>query len=271
MITKVSVIVPNYNHAKYLPQRLNSIFNQTFQDFEVILLDDCSTDNSVEVLTKYSKHPKVSHFVINKKNSGSPFKQWKLGVSLAKSPYIWIAESDDWAEKNFLETVLSPLCEDLSIGISYCQSNLINKDGLFIRSNLEWTQDLHKQRWTKSFRSSGREECANFLYRKNTIPNASAVVFRKSLASDFPVNFKMAGDWLFWTDILMKGDICFNYQPLNNFRTLESSTRNHNSVAKLKTRIVEGQKVLDRISEVYRHRKNMNEKLKKICVSIYDF
>jgi glycosyltransferase involved in cell wall biosynthesis len=57
---KVSVIVPNYNHAKYLPRRLDSIFNQTFQDFEVILLDDCSTDNSLSIPGEYVKHPKVS-------------------------------------------------------------------------------------------------------------------------------------------------------------------------------------------------------------------
>ena len=50
---QVSVIVPNYNHAPYLRQRLDSIFNQNFQDFEVIILDDCSTDNSKEIIEEY--------------------------------------------------------------------------------------------------------------------------------------------------------------------------------------------------------------------------
>ena len=55
----VSVIVPNYNHASYLVERIESILNQTYQDFELILLDDCSTDDSREVLLKYKDNPKV--------------------------------------------------------------------------------------------------------------------------------------------------------------------------------------------------------------------
>ena len=62
---EVSIIVPNYNHAQFLKQRLESIFNQTYQNFEVILLDDASTDKSVSILEKYSKHSKVSHFIVN--------------------------------------------------------------------------------------------------------------------------------------------------------------------------------------------------------------
>ncbi len=69
---RVSVIVPNYNHGKYLPLRLESIFNQTFQDFEVILLDDCSSDNSREILELYRNHPKVSTIIYNKRIRGSP-------------------------------------------------------------------------------------------------------------------------------------------------------------------------------------------------------
>ena len=62
---QVSIIIPNYNHAKYLPQRLESVYNQTYQDFEVILLDDCSNDDSVTILNTYAKHPKTSHVVFN--------------------------------------------------------------------------------------------------------------------------------------------------------------------------------------------------------------
>lgn len=99
----VSVILPNYNHAAFLPERLDSIFNQTYSNFEVIILDDCSNDNSLQVLESYRNHPKVSHFIINTKNTGSPSKQWQKGFDLAKGEYIWIAESDDKAESDFLE------------------------------------------------------------------------------------------------------------------------------------------------------------------------
>ena len=88
---KVSIIVPNYNYERYLKERINSILNQTYTDYELILLDDASTDNSAELLAKYKNHPKVSHVIINKENSGSPFKQWMKGILLAKGEWIWIA------------------------------------------------------------------------------------------------------------------------------------------------------------------------------------
>jgi len=104
---KVSVIVPNYNHAPYLRQRIESILNQTYQDFEVILLDDCSTDNSRDILNNYRNQSKVSHCIFNAVNGKSAFQQWQKGVQLAKGEYIWIAESDDWAEPEFLEVFFS--------------------------------------------------------------------------------------------------------------------------------------------------------------------
>jgi glycosyltransferase involved in cell wall biosynthesis len=84
----ISVIVPNYNHAKFLKERIDSILNQTIQDFELIILDDCSTDNSREIIESYRQLPNVSIFY-NSKNSGSPFKQWKKGINRAKGKYIW--------------------------------------------------------------------------------------------------------------------------------------------------------------------------------------
>lgn len=83
MITPlVSVIVPNYNHARYLEQRLDTVFNQTYQKFEVIILDDKSTDNSLEVINRYKDNPHLSQIVVNEQNTGSPFKQWDKATIL---------------------------------------------------------------------------------------------------------------------------------------------------------------------------------------------
>src|SRR5271166_9524 len=79
---RVTVVTPNYNHARYLPQRLNSILAQTYQDFELIILDNASTDNSREVIELYVKDPRVTA-IVNAENNGSTFKQWKLGLSHA--------------------------------------------------------------------------------------------------------------------------------------------------------------------------------------------
>ena len=80
---KLSVIVPSYNNGHFLRERIDSILNQSFQDFELIFLDDCSTDNSVAILREYEAHPRVSALVTNARNSGSPFPQWQRGLDLA--------------------------------------------------------------------------------------------------------------------------------------------------------------------------------------------
>ena len=76
----VSVIVPNYNHSTYIKERIESILKQTYDSYELILLDDCSSDDSRDILLQYKDNPHVSHLVFNEENSGSPFKQWDKGI-----------------------------------------------------------------------------------------------------------------------------------------------------------------------------------------------
>ena len=104
----VSVIVPNYNHAQFLPSRLDSILGQTFADFEVIYLDDASTDNSERVIAPFLEDRRI-RVIRNTVNSGSAFKQWNRGVREARGEYVWIAEADDSAEPTLLSRLV-PCC-----------------------------------------------------------------------------------------------------------------------------------------------------------------
>ncbi len=115
---KVTVVVPNYNHARFLPKRIESILSQTFQDFELILLDDCSTDESRSILSSYASDPRVT-IEFNEANSGSTFKQWNKGVRLARGKYVWIAESDDYADERLLEGLVAVL--DAEPEVDICQ------------------------------------------------------------------------------------------------------------------------------------------------------
>ena len=99
----VSVILPNYNHARYLPKRIESILNQGYAAIEVLIMDDCSGDNSREVIHEYAARDARIQTLFNEHNSGSTFKQWEKGLVWAKGKYVWIAESDDFAETTFLE------------------------------------------------------------------------------------------------------------------------------------------------------------------------
>ena len=129
VIPKVSVIVPNYMHVDYLNKRLESISRQSFQDFEVILLDDASTDKSEVTLKKWAKNHKNFQYFPNKKNSGSTFAQWNKGVELARGEYLWIAESDDWAEPDLLEKLVLELERNQNAVIAFSQSMLVEESG----------------------------------------------------------------------------------------------------------------------------------------------
>ena len=122
----ISVIVPNFNHARYLEKRLESVLTQTYQNIELIILDDCSSDNSIDIINKYKTNQKVSSIVLSNVNSGSPFKQWSRGIEIAKGDYIWIAESDDYCDNTFLEKCLAPFETDMSLVMVFCGSHWVD-------------------------------------------------------------------------------------------------------------------------------------------------
>src|SRR5690606_5481965 len=132
-LVKVSVIIPNYNHQDYLEQRIASVLDQTYQDFEIILLDDASTDNSQDVLLGYSNHPKVANFIINETNSGSVFKQWVKGIELAKGDYVWIAESDDYAHVDFLMETIQTMEAEAHISMVFTDTRKVDGCGQPLR------------------------------------------------------------------------------------------------------------------------------------------
>ena len=175
---RVSVVLPNYNYARYLPQRIDSILNQSFQDFELIILDDCSTDASREVIEAYkSKHDNIFVYY-NAQNSGSPFIQWDKGIKLAKGEFIWIAEADDWADSSLLLRLVEILERSETVGIAYCQSYKMGVDG-----ELQglWTeqQTYDPSPFRVDFSCQGCIFIKDYLIRDNVIPNASAVLIRR--------------------------------------------------------------------------------------------
>lgn len=242
MIPKVSILIPNYNHKPYLQQRLDTVFGQTFQDFEVILLDDASTDGSQEILESYRNHPKVAHLIMNSNNSGSPFKQWQKGIDLAKGEYIWIAESDDYCELTFLENLLKRVKDNS--GIYYSQTVDVDESGKILLNRIDYTKEFDPNIWKADFEISGLEFIEKYLLVKNVIPNASAVIFKRNLIdatffSDKMVQMKMCGDWLFWVKLCEKANITFVSKPLNYFRNHGTISRKHNTAKKKKTRLLE--------------------------------
>ncbi|MBF2026251.1 MAG: glycosyltransferase family 2 protein [Oscillatoriales cyanobacterium C42_A2020_001] len=220
---KVSVIIPNYNHARFLPKRITSILNQTYQNFEVIYLDDASTDNSNEVFSDFASHPKIRSY-LNTINTGNPFKQWNKGVQAAKGEYVWIAESDDFADPKLLETLVNALAQNPTAGFAYCQSWEVDENDRVL-SNYQWLTAEFGDRWQHSFTSNGTSECTNYMIFRNTVPNASAVLIRRSTylaVGGAPEEMRLCGDWIFWVKLLLSSDVVFVADALNYFRRANS-------------------------------------------------
>jgi glycosyltransferase involved in cell wall biosynthesis len=223
---KVSVIIPNYNHAPYLQQRIQSVLDQTFQDFDLIYLDDASTDNSNAVFAEFEPHQRIIA-IYNYRNSGSPFKQWNKGVRATEGEYIWIAESDDVAHPDFLANLVPILDCNPHVGLVYSQSCQIDRNNVVIAETLRyWAEDLSPDRWNRDFITGGMTECQKYLIFKNTIPNASAVLIRRSIyevIGGAEESLFLTGDWMTWIRMLLRSDMAFCAQVLNSFRTHRSS------------------------------------------------
>lgn len=239
---KVSVIVPNYNHAEYLTERIESILSQRFQDFELILLDDCSTDNSKGVLEHYRDNAHVTHIVYNTENSGSPFHQWAKGVSLAQGEWVWIAESDDWAEPELLETLLNAAHDYPNCGLIYGLARRL-RDG--------------KEPWATPY--TGKTTCytggdfARRLILGNVIYNVSMALIRKELLKQVPMEalgaMHLCGDWMLYAQLCRHTDILEVSRIVSNYRM-----HNHNTSSRIYQEggaLIEGMNVIRYIARTF--------------------
>ncbi len=254
MTPTFSVIIPNYNHGRYLNQRISSVLNQTFQDFELILLDDASSDDSVDILMQFEKHPKVSSFIINRRNSGSTFKQWDKGISLSRGKWIWIAESDDYADPFFLETMAGLIAGFPEAGLIYCDSIVVDDKGNMLST---------KER-DCSERNISEYSSEEFLSRKlpvfNPISNASMMVFKRSLSPRGKDRMqyrkmKYCGDWLFYIILSRKASVVHIPMALNYNR------KHSNSVTKVAneqgTRFIEGIDILQYLCKLFKDKETL--------------
>jgi glycosyltransferase involved in cell wall biosynthesis len=223
---KVSIIVPNYNHARFLRQRVDSVLGQGYRDFELILLDDCSTDDSRAILSSYGGDPRV-RIEFNEANSGSTFKQWNKGVRLARGEYVWIAESDDYATPQLLEMLVSRLDAEPRAALCNCRSWRVSSDGEILGTLDSYLRDLDANRWTADFWADGREECEKYLVRRNTVLSASAVLFRRAIyhrVGGADENLVFCGDWKLWASMALAGEgIAYVGKLLNYYRSHEMS------------------------------------------------
>jgi glycosyltransferase involved in cell wall biosynthesis len=203
-LVEISAVIPNFNYAHHLPARLSSVFAQTYPVREVIVLDDASTDDSVAVAqTAAAAAGRTVRLVVNGRNAGSVFAQWRRAAALAAGEFVWIAEADDLAEPAFLARMAALLARDDRMALAFCDSRTVHGDG-----SPQWPS---YQEYYETIEPGGLKETAvfegedfvrRFMAVKNPIVNASAVVWRRAAllaaldaCGKALERLRMAGDW----------------------------------------------------------------------------
>lgn len=251
---KVSVAVPNYNYEKFMIRRLYSILAQDTKIYELLILDDCSKDNSRELLDKI--YEEIKEYVnvrkiYNETNSGSAFKQWSKGIKEATGDYVWIAEADDYCHKKMLSTLVSAIKKDEKITIAYVDTAFTDKKGNIFLKTIKPEIDIMKTgHWDCDYINDGKDEIKNYTFLNNTIANVSSCIIKKDDYSDIYEEvgkYRQSGDWVFYVNIMERGKVAYIDKPMNYYRVHESQI----------TSQMKKEKHLEEIKEIYSY---MSEK-----------
>jgi glycosyltransferase involved in cell wall biosynthesis len=267
----VSIIVPNYNHGRFLRQRLDSIFSQSYDHFEVILLDDGSKDDSHSILESYrDKYPEKCRLIVNETNSGGVFYQWEKGLNLANGEIVWIAESDDWCSQDFLQTLV-PYFRNEAIQLAYGKTIFMSGSGdEQIWTINEYLSDIDSERWHQAFVDTAHKIVGSAFAIKNIIPNVSSALFRNPAQLEVlkdPAWKKMrtCGDWVFYLHIIRGGMLAYSPDAYNYYR-IHGANTSVNSYADDEF-YVEHEQVARTVQRYYKVDAEVFERQKQVLIS----
>lgn len=219
---KVSVCIPTYNYARFLPEAIESILNQSFTDFELLIIDDCSKDDTVAVVQKYVARDARVRFSVNSPNVGM-VNNWNLCVQQARGEFIKFVFGDDLlTTPDALQKMLAPMLADPSVSLVACARNLIDSDSKVIRT---------RSSFGRTTIVSGNvviRRC--MLEQKNLIGEPTVVLFRKAHAArGFNKNYRQIVDLEMWYHLMEQGRLAYLNEPLCAFRCHPDQQTEHNS------------------------------------------
>ena len=127
MSPKVSIVIPTYNSEKFIDRTIKSVLNQTFQNFELIIVDDCSVDNTRKMIREFQKQDDRIKLIALEKNSGAPAHPKNVGIKNAKGEYIAFLDHDDeWLPKK-LERQIELFIKNEKLGFVSCNAFIVDE------------------------------------------------------------------------------------------------------------------------------------------------
>ena len=200
----VSIITPVYNSEKFVKETIESVLNQTYKNVELILVDDCSKDNSKTVIESIN-HDRIKYF-LQEKNMGAGVARNKA-LEVSNGQYVAFLDADDLWEPEKLEKQLK-LMEETNSWFSYTGASVINEDGTF----------------TKKVRKV-KKKCSYRKLLKNTMIITSSVLIDRNVSGDFRMSEMRSGqDYATWLMLLRKKGVAYGVcEPLCRYRNTTNS------------------------------------------------
>jgi glycosyltransferase involved in cell wall biosynthesis len=206
----VSFIVPCYKLAHLLPECVNSILSQTFRDIEILIMDDCSPDNTEQVAKSFCDD-RVIH-IRNNPNLGH-LRNYNKGISIARGKYVWLISADDYLRSNqILEKYVRVLEANPHVGYAYCS-------GIGVLDGIE-TGILDYSVYSSSDRIIRGHEFIKSLIKANIVLAASGLARKECYekVSLFPLDMPYAGDWYLWAFFALYYDVAYFVEPMVAYR-----------------------------------------------------
>lgn len=212
MAPRVSVLIPTYNYAGYLSEAIESVLSQSYTDFELLIIDDHSSDQTAGIVSSYAQADKRISFRVNPRNIGM-VENWNLCLREAGGEYVKYLFADDLlCSADAVRLMVEALDDDPGVSLVASARRLIDPQG---RPTAEVTH------FPDSRCIDGRQVINRCLrHQKNLVGEPTAVMFRKRLAAEgFNPKFRQIVDMEFWFRLLEKGGFAYINRPLAAFRS----------------------------------------------------
>jgi glycosyltransferase involved in cell wall biosynthesis len=234
----VSIIVASYNHSRFLDERIRSLLAQTYKNFEIIVIDDKSTDDSASVISKYLGDSKI-RVVQNPENTG-----WinvsNQGFRESKGELLLFANCDDSCSTTLVAELVSFFQNNKEIGLAFSRSWLIDDNGVKLSDDFAGREARFRKICTHDL-IINQALMKRFLMRSCVIPNLSATLISKEAfarSGGFLPDYKVCADWDFYFRLIENYPVGYIAQPLNNFRQHRNTIRSATGEFKLNQEIL---------------------------------
>jgi glycosyltransferase involved in cell wall biosynthesis len=222
MTPVVSFVIPCYKLAHLLPECVESILDQTYGDFEVLIMDDCSPDNTPEVAQSF-QDPRVKH-IRNEPNLGH-LRNYNKGINLTRGKYVWLISADDYLRRTYiLERYVSLLDRNPQVGYTFCP-------GVGVRNGRETEILGYSAHGNRDRIFDGRVFLKKLLkeYTRLGIVAASGMVRRECYerVSFFQLDMPYAGDWYLWCVFALYFDVGYFAEPMVCYREHDLTMTNN--------------------------------------------